>query len=102
MLDADEDLVVYSEMIALTAFLLAVDGYWWWQLVVKDYAGGGAVLEFKFWQSLALLGVLGGFWLFGPLTGVGSDLAWLWPVMVLAPIAALIARMMMGFAGWKR
>ena len=106
-LDVDEDAVVLSEMIGLTAFLLAVDGFWWWQIAVKGYAsnpegGNGPLLEFKFWQSLGLYGVLAGFWLFGPLTDGYSDYAWLWILMVLGPIAILIARMMMGFAGWKR
>jgi hypothetical protein len=102
-LDIDEDAVAVSEMIGVTAFLLAVDAFWWWKLVFEDYAGGGGpVLEFKFWQSLALVGVLAGFWLFGPLTDGRSEFAWLWIVMVLGPVVILFVRMMMGFAGWKR
>jgi hypothetical protein len=93
-------------MIGVSAFLLSVDAYWWWQLVVRGYGsdgrGPGAVLEFKFWQSLSLLGVIAGFWLFGPLTDGRSELVWLWPAMVLGPIAILCARMMMGFSGWSR
>ena len=96
-----------SEMIGITAFLLAVDAFWWWQIAFKGYSanpqgGNGPLLEFKFWQSLALIGVLAGFWLFGPLTDGYSEYAWLWIVMVLGPIVILVARMMMGFAGWKR
>ena len=106
-LGIDDDAVVLSEMIAVTAFLLAVDGFWWWQIVGKGYSsnpegGNGPLLEFKFWQSLGLYGVLAGFWLFGPLTDGYSDYAWLWIVMALGPVAILFARMMMGFAGWKR
>jgi hypothetical protein len=102
-LDIDGDTVAVIEMVAVSAFLLAVDAFWWWKLVFEDYAGGGGpVLEFKFWQSLALVGVLAGFWLFGPLTDGRSDLAWLWIVLALGPVAILFARMMMGFAGWKR
>lgn len=90
-------------MIGVTAFLITVDLFWWWQIAFKDYAGSpGAVLEFKFWQSLSLYGVLAGFWLFGPLTNGYSEYAWIWIVMVLGPIVILVARMMMGFAGWKR
>jgi hypothetical protein len=106
-LDVDEDAVIGSEMIAVTAFLIAVDAYWWWQLVFKGYAGEaaggrGPMLEFKFWQSLGLYGVLAGFWLFGPLTDGYSEYAWAWIVMALGPIAILFVRMMMGFAGWRR
>jgi hypothetical protein len=94
-------------MIGVTAFLLAVDAFWWWQLVFRDYAsppGGskGPVLEFKFWQSLALLGTLGGFWLFGPLSEGGSELVGVWLALALGPIAILFLRMMMGFSGWPR
>jgi hypothetical protein len=107
VLDVDEDTVMVSEMVAVTAFLLAVDLFWWGRLLFGGYAsdaagGRGPLLEFKFWQSLALVGVLAGFWLFGPLTDGSSELVLLWPAMALGPIAILFARMMMGFAGWRR
>lgn len=44
------------------------------------------MLEFKFWQSLALVGTLAGFWLFGPLSDGNSEYAWIWIAMALGPI----------------
>ena len=107
MLGIDDETVVVSEMIAVSAFLVGVDLFWWRAILFKGYSsnpegGNGPLLEFKFWQSLGLYGVLAGFWLFGPLTDGHSEYAWLWIVMALGPIAILFVRMMMGFSGWKR
>ena len=79
-------------------FLLGVDAFWWWSLFGPGDDSGGKVdrklLEFKFWQSLSLLGVIAGFLLFGPMTDDYPDQLGIWIAMVLGPVAILVARLL--------
>lgn len=80
-------------------FLLAVDAYWWWALFIKEGTGEDRpvrdpkLLEFKFWQSLMLIGVVAGFWLFGPMTDDYPEQMRIWIAMVLGPCVILIGRL---------
>ena len=70
-----------------------------------NVAGQRALLEFKAWQTLIVLAVIGGFWLFtgGDLEhGVGGDEIGIWVAMVLAPTLILLVRLFTGLAGEGR
>jgi hypothetical protein len=77
-------------------FLLGLDAAWWWALFGGKREGpvDRKLLEFKFWQSLMLVGVVAGFWLFGPMTDDYPDHMRIWIAMVLGPCVILIARML--------
>lgn len=79
-------------------FLLGLDAAWWWALFGGGQKGGGKVdrklLEFKFWQSMMVIGVVAGFWLFGPMTDDYPDHMRIWIAMVLGPTVILIARLL--------
>ena len=101
----DDGTMIVSEMIAVSAFLLALDLFWWWSLFLRreggeSQGGSGPMFEFKLLQSLSLFGVIAGFWLFGPLTDDYPDGVAIWVAMVLGPALLLLLRTLMGFAGW--
>ena len=105
VLGLDEDTLALTEMIAVSVFLVAVDAFWWWALFIRREPGDqggtpGPMFEFKLLQSLSLLGVVAGFWLFGPLSDGYPDQMLIWVAMVLGPILILLIRLLMGFAGW--
>jgi len=106
VLGIEEDTMIVSEMVAVSVFVLALDAFWWWVLFIRREPGDhgrvqGPMFEFKFLQSLSLVGVIAGFWLFGPLTDGYSDQVLIWIAMVLGPIVILVIRLFMGFAGWS-
>ena len=66
----------------VTAVVLGIDAFWWWVLFIRTSriapasARAAGAVEFKAWQTLIVLAVIGGFWLFtgGDLEhGVGRD-----------------------------
>ena len=103
------DLSVWGpiEMAMVTAVVLGIDAFWWWVLFIRrepnepaERAGGWALFEFKFWQTLIVLAVLGGFWLFtgGDLEhGVDGDEIGFRVALVLAPTMILVLRLFTGF-----
>ena len=105
VLDVGDETMVVSEMVAVSVFLAAIDLFWWWTLVFRREPGdrggvSGPLIEFKLLQSLSLVGVIAGFWLFGPLTDGYPEGMAIWVAMVLGPVAILLVRLLMGFAGW--
>ena len=94
----DETLGVWATL-PVFVFLLGIDAFWWWALFLRKGEGEDApvrdpkLFEFKLWQSMMLIGVVAGFWLFGPMTDDYPDHMRIWIAMVLGPTVILIGRM---------
>lgn len=103
VLDLHDEALGVSSMALVTAFIIGVDGFWWWALFIRrggeaDRGSDPRLIEFMLWQSLILVGVIAGFWLFGPMTAGYPEQMRIWIAMVLAPTVILIARMAWWFS----
>ena len=103
VLNLEDDALGIWSTAPVCVFLLGIDAFWWWALFGR---GGGEgegkidpkLFEFKFWQSLMLVGVVAGFWFFGPMTDNYPEQMRIWMAMVLGPTLILLVRTAIWFA----